>query len=136
MCLPDLAFQSDTAQRIAKALHVEVLAAEQRLIAKVPTKSFAAYNLYLQGRAHYYEYTEEGLAGGREGPSRRRCRSTPTMPGRTRASQRRLRICTSGRPRQRSSNGANGRNTRRASRWNWIQRGGSASGDGGRLLQD
>ncbi len=55
------AIQSDIAQRIAKALKVQVLRAEKQGIEKEATQNLEAYNLYLRGRYFWNKRTEEGL---------------------------------------------------------------------------
>ncbi len=56
-----LEIQSEIAERIAEALRVELSASERESIARLPTASLAAYNLYLLGRYHTYRATPEDL---------------------------------------------------------------------------
>jgi TolB-like protein/Tfp pilus assembly protein PilF len=51
--------QSDVARRIASALHAVLSPSEHERLAKAPTSSIEAYNLYLRGREHYSRYTRE-----------------------------------------------------------------------------
>jgi serine/threonine protein kinase/Flp pilus assembly protein TadD len=53
------AIQSDVAQRIAAALRAELLDDERARIDRRPTRSLAAYDLYLKGRELYYGYRTE-----------------------------------------------------------------------------
>jgi len=50
--------QSDIAERIAAALHAKLLPLEQQQINKKYTSNIDAYTYYLQGKHHYYNYTE------------------------------------------------------------------------------
>ncbi|MCI4317273.1 MAG: adenylate/guanylate cyclase domain-containing protein, partial [Thermoplasmata archaeon] len=49
--------QEELAHRIADSLHIRLLGDSAARIAKVPTRSFAAYELYLQGRQRYFATT-------------------------------------------------------------------------------
>jgi serine/threonine protein kinase len=55
------AIQSEVAQRIAKALKVELSPEEKERLEKKPTENLEAYNLYLQGRYFWNKRTEDGL---------------------------------------------------------------------------
>ncbi|MCI4341682.1 MAG: AAA family ATPase [Thermoplasmata archaeon] len=52
--------QEELARRIADSLHIRLLGDSAIRLAKVPTRSFAAYEEYLQGRQRYFETTEDG----------------------------------------------------------------------------
>ncbi len=56
-----LSIQEEIAQRVAEQLKTELLASGGTGSAKRPTENLAAYNLYLQGRYHLNQRTEEGL---------------------------------------------------------------------------
>jgi protein kinase/serine/threonine-protein kinase len=51
--------QQDVAERIAAALRAELSDAEQRLLARRPTRELFAYELYLQGRQHYRRWQQD-----------------------------------------------------------------------------
>lgn len=51
--------QSDIAERIAAALHAKLLPPEIEKIRKKPTENLDAYTYYLEGKHHYYNYTEK-----------------------------------------------------------------------------
>ncbi len=55
------AIQSDIAQRIARALNVQLGASERRRIEKEGTHSLEAHNAYLLGRHEFNKFTEEGF---------------------------------------------------------------------------
>ncbi|HEX5819242.1 MAG TPA: protein kinase, partial [Gemmatimonadales bacterium] len=56
--------QTDVALRIAGALKAELSRDEQRRLSAEPTSDFRAYQLYLQGRYWFSQYTEAGLLRG------------------------------------------------------------------------
>ena len=56
--------QSDVALQIAAALRAELSRDEQRRLSAEPTSDFRAYQLYLQGRNWFSQYTEAGLLRG------------------------------------------------------------------------
>ena len=51
--------QTEVAQSIAHALRTTLTPEERELIAREPTANFAAYQLYLKGRDHFYRYTHD-----------------------------------------------------------------------------
>jgi TolB-like protein/Flp pilus assembly protein TadD len=53
--------QEELAHRIADSLHLRLLGDSAARIAKVPTRSFAAYELYLQARQLFFATTETGF---------------------------------------------------------------------------
>ncbi|HET9440320.1 MAG TPA: tetratricopeptide repeat protein [Longimicrobiales bacterium] len=55
------AIQSDVALQIAQALETELSVDEQDRIRKEPTRSIAAYQLYLQGRQAFLRFTTDGF---------------------------------------------------------------------------
>ncbi len=55
-----LAVQSDVAQRVVKALQVQLGVDEARALAKKPTENAEAYRLYLLGRYHFAKFTRVG----------------------------------------------------------------------------
>jgi TolB-like protein/lipopolysaccharide biosynthesis regulator YciM len=55
------AIQSDVAQRVARALEIQLVGDEQQLIQKETTKDLEAYNLYLKGRYFLGKRTQETL---------------------------------------------------------------------------
>ena len=55
-----LAMQSDVAQRVVRALEVELGVEEARALAKKPTENAEAYRLYLLGRYHFAKFTRMG----------------------------------------------------------------------------
>lgn len=55
------AIQSDIAQRVAQALEVEIARAETSAIEGRATRVLDAYTLYLKGRVHLNQRSEEGL---------------------------------------------------------------------------
>jgi adenylate cyclase len=55
-----LAMQSDVAQRVVRALQVQLGVAEARALAKKPTENAEAYRLYLLGRYHFNKFTRAG----------------------------------------------------------------------------
>ena len=56
-----LSLQDEVAKRVAEKLQNEFLGTGTAGIRKRPTENLAAYNLYLQGRYHLSQRTEEGL---------------------------------------------------------------------------
>jgi len=58
--------QSDIAEKIVKALKVELTSEEKNGIQKKPTESLEAYNLYLQGRYFWNKRSKEGMKKGIE----------------------------------------------------------------------
>jgi eukaryotic-like serine/threonine-protein kinase len=60
------AIQTDVAEQIAAALRAELSHEERVRIHLEPTNDLGAYQLYLQGRAWYRRYTEEGIGKGIE----------------------------------------------------------------------
>jgi adenylate cyclase len=57
-----LAVQSDVAQRVVRALQVQLGIEEARTLAQTPTQNPEAYRLYLLGRYHFAKFTREGWA--------------------------------------------------------------------------
>ena len=55
-----LAMQSDVAQRVVKALQVQLGIDEARALTKKPTENAEAYRLYLLGRYHFAKFTRAG----------------------------------------------------------------------------
>jgi TolB-like protein/Tfp pilus assembly protein PilF len=55
-----LAMQSDVAQRVVKALQVQLGVDEARVLTKKPTENAEAYRLYLLGRYHFAKFTRAG----------------------------------------------------------------------------
>ena len=55
-----LAMQSDVAQRVVKALQVQLGVDEARALTKKPTENAEAYRLYLLGRYHFAKFTRAG----------------------------------------------------------------------------
>jgi adenylate cyclase len=55
-----LAMQSDVAQRVVKALQVQLGVDESRALTKRPTENAEAYRLYLLGRYHFAKFTRAG----------------------------------------------------------------------------
>ena len=55
-----LAMQSDVAQRVVRALEVELGVEEARALTKKPTENAEAYRLYLLGRYHFAKFTRIG----------------------------------------------------------------------------
>ena len=55
-----LAMQSDVAQRVVRALEVQLGVDEARALAKKPTENAEAYRLYLLGRYHFAKFTRLG----------------------------------------------------------------------------
>ncbi len=55
-----LAVQSDVAQRVVRALQVQLGVDEVKALAKTPTQNPEAYRLYLLGRFHFAKFTREG----------------------------------------------------------------------------
>lgn len=55
------AIQSDIAQRVARALKVQLLAKVKKQVEKRPTKNTEAFTLYLKGRYYWNERTKESL---------------------------------------------------------------------------
>ncbi|MEJ2215603.1 MAG: tetratricopeptide repeat protein, partial [Gemmatimonadota bacterium] len=55
------AIQTDVALHIAEALRATLTRDEQTRIRKEPTHNVEAYQLYLQGRQQYLEFTDEGM---------------------------------------------------------------------------
>jgi serine/threonine protein kinase/Tfp pilus assembly protein PilF len=51
--------QSDVAEKISLALEVRLTQEEKSRINTEPTQNMAAYDAYLRGREHYYQYREE-----------------------------------------------------------------------------
>lgn len=51
--------QSEIAQSIAQKMAINISAAEKNLIRQKPTDNLTAYENYLKGRSHYYEYKKE-----------------------------------------------------------------------------
>jgi len=60
------ALQSEISEEIARALQMTLTDAEQLRLAKVPTDSLAAYNLYTQGRDNLYKRRLETLQEARK----------------------------------------------------------------------
>lgn len=56
-----LAVQSDIAREITDKLRLRLTNEQQQRVAKPPTESFAAYQLYLQGRFYWNKRTAEGV---------------------------------------------------------------------------
>jgi TolB-like protein/Flp pilus assembly protein TadD len=56
-----IAVQVDIAERIAKALAVELLPEQQALMKRPPTRSLEAYEFYLQGRYHWSKRATPGV---------------------------------------------------------------------------
>jgi adenylate cyclase len=55
-----LAMQSDVAQRVVRALEVQLGVEEARALTKKPTENAEAYRLYLLGRYHFAKFTRIG----------------------------------------------------------------------------
>lgn len=55
-----LAMQSDVAQRVVRALQVQLGVDEARALTKKPTENAEAYRLYLLGRYHFNRFTRAG----------------------------------------------------------------------------
>jgi serine/threonine-protein kinase len=55
-----LAMQSDVAQRVVRALQLQLGVEEERALAKKPTENAEAYRLYLLGRYHFAKFTRVG----------------------------------------------------------------------------
>jgi serine/threonine-protein kinase len=55
------AIQEEIAQTICKSLRVELSGGGDRIGVKSPTENLAAHNMYLQGRYHLSQRTEQGL---------------------------------------------------------------------------
>jgi adenylate cyclase len=55
-----LAMQSDVAQRVVRALQVQLGVEEARALTKKPTENAEAYRLYLLGRYHFAKFTRIG----------------------------------------------------------------------------
>jgi adenylate cyclase len=55
------AVQSDIAKQVAEALRVKILPQEVKRIAKTPTTSVDAHELYLKGRYHWNERSKESI---------------------------------------------------------------------------
>jgi adenylate cyclase len=55
-----LAMQSDVAQRVVRALEVQLGVEEVRALTKKPTENAEAYRLYLLGRYHFAKFTRIG----------------------------------------------------------------------------
>lgn len=55
-----LAVQSDVAQRVVRALQVQLGVDEERALAKKPTENPEAHRLYLLGRYHFAKFTRAG----------------------------------------------------------------------------
>ena len=55
------AIQEEIAQTICKSLRVELSGGGNRIGVKSPTENLAAHNMYLQGRYHLSQRTEQGL---------------------------------------------------------------------------
>ena len=55
-----LAMQSDVAQRVVRALQVQLGVDEVRALARTPTQNPEAYRLYLLGRHHFAKFTQAG----------------------------------------------------------------------------
>ena len=55
-----LAVQSDVAQRVVRALQVQLGVDEARALAKKPTENAEAHRLYLLGRYHFNKFTRAG----------------------------------------------------------------------------
>ncbi|HZW85300.1 MAG TPA: tetratricopeptide repeat protein, partial [Nitrososphaerales archaeon] len=55
------AVQSDIAKQVAEALRVRILPQEEKRIAKTPTISSEAHELYLKGRYHWNERSKESI---------------------------------------------------------------------------
>ena len=55
------AIQGDIAGQVAEALRVKLLSKERVAIEKKATENLEAYNLYLKGRYHWNERTEDGV---------------------------------------------------------------------------
>jgi len=53
--------QNDIAEKIAKALKIQLSSEDKELLQKKPTENLEAYNLYLQGRWFWNKRTDEGL---------------------------------------------------------------------------
>jgi TolB-like protein len=60
------AIQSEISQQITRALKATLTNEEQSRLAKIPTDSLAAYNLYTQGRDNLYKRRLESLQKARE----------------------------------------------------------------------
>jgi serine/threonine-protein kinase len=56
------AIQTDVAQRVARALEIQLIGDEKRLVENEATKNLDAYDLYLKGRYFLGKRTEEGLS--------------------------------------------------------------------------
>src|SRR5215471_4857176 len=56
-----LALQEDISQQISENLRLRLTGDEKALLAKRPTESMEAYQLYLKGRYHWNKRTEEGF---------------------------------------------------------------------------
>ena len=67
-----IAVQVDIAERIAKALAVELLPEQKALLERPPTHSLEAYEFYLQGRYHWSKRATPGV-NGRSVGHRSRC---------------------------------------------------------------
>jgi TolB-like protein/Tfp pilus assembly protein PilF len=55
------AIQSDISQNVAEVLKVQLFANEKKRIQTIPTRNIDAYTLYLKGRKHLNERTQEGF---------------------------------------------------------------------------
>jgi TolB-like protein/tetratricopeptide (TPR) repeat protein len=55
------AVQSDIAQRVARALKIQLVAKEKKHVQRKPTKSTEAFTLYLKGRHYWNDRTKEGV---------------------------------------------------------------------------
>lgn len=60
------AIQADVALQIATSLRAELLPAERARLQRAPTNDLRAYESYLQGRACFTRFTEEGMLEGIE----------------------------------------------------------------------
>ena len=55
------AIQSDISQNVAEVLKVQLLAQEKQRIQNIPTRSVDAYTVFLKGRGHLSERTQQGF---------------------------------------------------------------------------
>jgi TolB-like protein/Tfp pilus assembly protein PilF len=60
------AVQGEIATEVAKSLRATLLPAEQRSLGQAPTRSMAAYDLYLLGRHHWNQRTGESIGQARD----------------------------------------------------------------------
>ena len=59
-----LAVQEEVARKIVDALHLKLTGAEKQQLSRRYTENIEAYNLYLKGRYHERQFTEEAVKSG------------------------------------------------------------------------